>query len=62
MVKEHTCTCGEKAKKLKKKVGHHLKGDMRSFRHEIKEDKELMKELKNGAHSKKRSSSKRKRK
>lgn len=33
--------------KLKKKIIKHLKDDIKDFRHEAKEDKELIKELKN---------------
>lgn len=31
---------------MKKKVIKHLKGDIKGYRHEIKEDKELIKKLK----------------
>lgn len=43
-------------KKLPKKVIKHLKGDIKTFKHEAKEDRELMKSLKKPAkkHAKKK--------
>lgn len=42
-------------KKQKKKVVSHLKGDMKTFKHEIKEDKDLIKSLKGKKYAKKSS-------
>lgn len=41
-------------KKMKKKVVQHLKQDMKMFKHEAHEDKELVKELKKKQKKKKK--------
>ena len=35
-----------KEKEMKKKVVKHVKGDIKNFKHEAKEDKDLLKDLK----------------
>lgn len=44
-----------KKKPSSKKVISHLKGDIKNFNEEIKEDKQLIKNLKNGKKKNKRS-------
>lgn len=46
--------------KKKKKIVSHLKGDIKGFKKEIKEDKELIHEIQEGKNGKKKSKNTRK--
>lgn len=48
MAKKECCSCCAKGKPCKSAVKSHLRGDIKGFKKEIKEDEELIRKLKNG--------------